>query len=389
MLPARALSAFGDDIALLVLTLRVYDEGRGPWSITALLVCAALPVVVLAPLAGRLVDAVPFRTLAATTALWQAACCAALAFAAPLWSTYLLVLLLQAGHVVANPTWQALVPSIAGPAEVGRAVSASQAMNTAAGVAAPATAGLTVGALGYGAPLLLDAATFLVLALAGIAIRATRGGGSRDAEPELVSGTSFSLRSDTLLWPLVAGLCVLVLVGEVTNVVEVFLLRGTLGASPAAFGLVSAGLAGGLVVGSLVAGRPASDSSRARRAILAAPTLALTIVVAGLAPTLWVFAAAWAALGVSNGVVNVDVGTVLLNRTPDVSRGRVLSRVNALIRGSSLGAMALGGALGTVLGPRGTFVAAGALMAIVAAALLVRLRPARARRPRPTTSVAR
>jgi hypothetical protein len=81
--------------------------------ITGLLICAAAPVVLLAPLAARLVDSVPFRTLAVGTAIWQAACCAALAFSAPLWSTYLLVVALQAGHVVAGPTWQALVPSIA------------------------------------------------------------------------------------------------------------------------------------------------------------------------------------------------------------------------------------------------------------------------------------
>jgi hypothetical protein len=31
MLPARALSSFGDDMTLVVLTLRVYDEGLGPW----------------------------------------------------------------------------------------------------------------------------------------------------------------------------------------------------------------------------------------------------------------------------------------------------------------------------------------------------------------------
>jgi hypothetical protein len=69
MLPARTLSAFGDDMALLVLTLRLYDNGLGPWSITGLLLCAALPVVVLARPAGWLVDTVPFRTLAVTTAL--------------------------------------------------------------------------------------------------------------------------------------------------------------------------------------------------------------------------------------------------------------------------------------------------------------------------------
>src|SRR5262245_66166946 len=85
MIPARAISSFGDDMALLVLTLRVYGEGRGPWSITILLLCATVPVVVLAPIAGRVVDTVPFRKVAACSAAWQAACCVGLAFSHPLW----------------------------------------------------------------------------------------------------------------------------------------------------------------------------------------------------------------------------------------------------------------------------------------------------------------
>src|SRR5262245_31398221 len=108
MLPARAVSAFGDDMALLVLTLRLYDDGLGPWSITGLLLCAAIPVVLMARPAGWLVDTVPFRALAVSTALWQAVCCVGLAFDTPLAVTFALVLLLQAGQAVANPTWQAL-----------------------------------------------------------------------------------------------------------------------------------------------------------------------------------------------------------------------------------------------------------------------------------------
>src|SRR6476661_733821 len=122
MIPARAFSAFGDDLALLVLTLRVYSEGRGPWSITLLLLCATVPVVVLAPVAGRLVDSLPFRRLAIATGLWQAACCLALAFVDPLWAVYALVVALQAGQVVSNPVWQSLVPSIVEPEEIGQAV---------------------------------------------------------------------------------------------------------------------------------------------------------------------------------------------------------------------------------------------------------------------------
>jgi MFS family permease len=381
MLPARAISAFGDDMTLIVLTLRVFDAGLGPWSIAGLLVCGALPVVVLAPLAGRLVDTMPFRTLAATTALWQALCCTALAFATPLWSIYALVLALQVGHVVAGPTWQALVPSIVDRDEIGRVVSVSQAMSTVALVAAPAAAGLAVAWLGYRAPLLLDAATFVVLAAAGLAIRAQRVSDEAPSD-RAADGTArepFRLRSDALLWPLIAGLCVLVVAAEVTNVVEVFLLRGTLGASSAAFGLVAAVLAGGVVVGSVLAGRALPDASRARRASFAAVVLTLALVAAGLAPALWVFAVAWAVVGVANGMVNADASTLLLNRAPGHSRGRVLARVHGMIRGSALGAMALGAAAGALLGPRATFVAAGALGTVVATLLFLRIRSAVAR----------
>jgi len=82
---------------------------------------------------------------------------------------------------------------------------------------------------------------------------------------------------------------------------------------------------------------------------------------------------AWTALGVGNGIVNADVSTVLLNRTPDDSRGRVLARVNAMLRGSALAATALGGALGTALCDRATFVVSGLLMLAVGTVLLIRI----------------
>jgi MFS family permease len=323
--------------------------------------------------AGRLVDTIPFRTLASVAAVWQAACCVALAFADPLWLVYALVVVLQLGQVVANPAWVALVPEIAEPDEVGHAMGASQSLSTLAAVAAPAVAGVLAGAFGYGAPLLIDAVTFAGLAVAALAIRATR----QHAPPgETAAGeqpAAFSLRGDAILWPLVLGVCTLVLVGESTNVVEVFLLRGTLGAGTVVFGLVAAVLAVGVVAGSLFAGRNAPDGVRAVRTAVAALVLAVMLGVAGLAPVVLVFAAAWAIVGVANGIANVDATTLLLGRTPDFCRGRVLATVNGMVRGSSLAALLLGGLGGTLLGPRATFVAAGALMAVAAVALLIRL----------------
>lgn len=374
MVSALAVSAFGDELAVLVLTLRVYSHGRGPWSITGLLLCSAVPVATLAPAAGRLVDAVPFRTLAATAAAWQAACCAALALATPLWSTYLLVLMLQTGQVVAGPAWQALLPALAEPSELGRAVSTSQATTRLAAMAAPAAAGLAVATIGSAPPLLVDAATFVLLGAAALRIR-TRRRLALESEESAGRRPGFSLRADTLLWPLVVGVCALVLVGGTTNVVEVFLVRGSLDASPIAFGLLAGLFVVALVSGAVAAGRPAADSGRALRAAGAALVLALALIFGGLAPTLWVFALAWATLGVANGLLNADVSTLVLHRTPEAFRGRVLACVNAMVRSSEVAALAIGGAAGSLLGPRATFVAGGALMAAVAVALLVRIRP--------------
>ena len=149
------------------------------------------------------------------------------------------------------------------------------------------------------------------------------------------------------------GVCALVLVGESTNVVEVFLASRHPRRGDVVFGLVAAALAVGVVAGSLFAGRNAPDGVRAMRTAVAALVLGLMLGLPPASPRpIWVFAAAWAFLGVANGFANVDASTLLLRRTPDFCRGRVLATVNGMVRGSSLVAMLLGGSAGTLLGPR-------------------------------------
>lgn len=378
MLPAQAVSSFGDYMTLVALTLRVYAEAHDPWAITGLLLCAAVPPALLAPIAGRRVDSLPFRSVAVTTAVWQAGCCAVLAFATPLWSTYLLALALQAGQVMAKPAWGAMLPAVAGDDNVARAVGTSQALNTLASVAAPAAAGVAVGLLGYAAPLLVDSISFLALGAAGVAIRARRGAAADDAPGRAEPAGGFTLRSDTLLWPLIVGLCVLVLAGSVANVVEVFLVRGTLGVGPTGFGLVSGLYALALVAGSLLAGRSASDPARARRTMVAALVLALGLATCGLAPTLAIFTVPWVVVGIANGVVNTDVGTLVLSRTPEAFRGRVLARLNGMVQSAVVAALVAGGLAGSLIGARATYAGAGLLMAATAVLLLAqRLRRGR------------
>ncbi len=361
--PARAFSTLGDEVALVTLLLKVHDDVGSAWGVAALLSSAAAPTVLLAGWAGRLVDTRDSRLLATVSAVWQAACCVALAWAGPLWLTLALVVVLQAGNAVSGTTWQALVPSMVGEAETGAAVAATQSLTTVAAVAGPPTAGLLVGGVGTGAPLMLDAATFLMLGVAALLVRtrrrpaaATSAGTTTALIP--LEGLRSVLR-DRLLGPLLLGMFVFILFGEVTNVVEVFLVRDALGASSLAYGMVGGATAAGIVVGSLCAGQVRETTRHVRVALTGAAVMAVMLVLAGLAPTVLVMGGAFAVLGVANGALNTSTVTLLLTRTPEQLRGRVLAAVGGAGRACSVGAVAIGGLSGAVLGPRPTFVASG------------------------------
>jgi hypothetical protein len=276
MLPARALSTFGDDVALVALTLRVYDSGHGPWAMTALLVVRGDPGGRPRSAAGRLADSTPFRTLAVATAARGRRRAASRSRSTRLSgrSTHSSCSS-RRGHAMAvrpgrrsSRRWRTARRArphdrrLAGAEYAGRRRRARDRRpdRRVAGherAAADRRRHLRGARLRRASP-----------------FARTRGAHRPDTAPEGAGHVPpFRLRDDALLRPLLAGLCLLVLVGEATNVVEVFLLRGTLEAGPGAFGLVAAGLACGLVVGSLAVGRKRvrSGEGTARRAGRARP----------------------------------------------------------------------------------------------------------------------
>ncbi|KQX62047.1 hypothetical protein ASD06_16120 [Angustibacter sp. Root456] len=383
--PGRALSVLGDEIALIALMLHVHDSGAGTRGVMLLLGAAALPTVLLAPWAGRLADRVDSRVLTVASALGQLLACVALAVAGPLWLVYLLVMALQAGQAVSSPTWQALVPRIVGPDEVGRAVGATQALTTLAAVGGAPLGGLLAGLGGQRLALLADAATFGVLAVVALAVR-TRRAGAHDAtlalaraaaadRPKALDGLRVA-RRDALLWPILSALMVYVVVGEATNVVEVFLVRDALHGTSVQYGLVGMAVTLGIVGGSLLAGRASGARALAVVTVIAAAVQAAAVLGAGLAPSIVAVIGAFAVLGVANGALNTSTSTLVLTRVPDQQLGQVNAALNGMARGFSIGALLLGAWAGGVLGPQRTFVASGVACLLVAGWLAVRVHSA-------------
>ncbi len=389
-LPARAVSQLGDAMTLIGLSVLIARTGR-PLDLTVLLVAFALPVVALASVAGRLVDSHDSRLLLTAAGLVQVLGSAGLLVSTALPWQVGCVLLVQSGQAVSGPAWGALLPRIVGEERLGRAIGAQQALGSGAWLAGTALGGLAYAAVGFRGVVLVDTLTFAALVLAARAVHTRRApdatagrpidptsrpaaeptAGRRPAEG-LESGWQV-LRRDRVSTLLVIALVVFVMALEGTNVMESFLVIDVLGAGPAAYGLVGLALGVGVTLGSVLCGRVGTD--RRRVAVLAAAALGmgLTIGGAGLVPGVgWLFPLFFAA-GVGNGFLNGLGFALVVGRTPDAGRGRVLATVMGLTRAGSVVSLLVAGLAGGLVGPRPVFVVGG-LLAAATAGLVLRAR---------------
>ena len=226
-----------------------------------------------------------------------------------------------------------------------------------------------------------------MLAVAALLVR-TRRAGRRDALiSDAAPGRALDglrvVRADRLLWPIFAALMAYIVVGEATNVVEVFLVRDHLHGSSVQYGLVGAVTTAGIVVGSLLAGRVRHSPQQVVVVVVAAGVQSLGLLFAGVVPSVLLLCVAYTSLGVANGALNTTTGTLVFTRVPDAVRGRVGAALNGMSRAFSIAALALGGLAGAVLGPATTFVVSGSLALVVVGWLALRVLPRRHEPPIP------
>ncbi len=369
---SRAVSYAGDFVAAtaLVLTLQARGGSSG-YAVAAILLAAAMPSVLLAPLTGRLADRVDSRTLLAVTAAAQAGVCVLLAYSSGTARIVALAALLGCGVAVTQPTLSALTPSMVVRDDLARAGAIGQTATAVGSVLAPAIGGLLVGVYGLRVPMLVDAVSYLALVVAAFAIRTRRGGHAvRSGAATDEAAPAWRMRADRLVWPLVVLIGALVGVVNVFSVAEVFFVRGTLHASSTMYGVLEGVYAATTLVGAWWVTRRAARSD----AWLAGATLALfaaisvVVVAAGGVPTVWWLMALWTAGGVINGGFNVTLSVLLGRRVPAEVRGHAYAVFGAVANGASGLGLVLGGALvGGV--PVRTLITASGLAGVLAVAV--------------------
>jgi predicted MFS family arabinose efflux permease len=374
---AIAVSAIGDWIAMIALSLRANELSKGA-GVAVLLICLWSPLAALAGHVGVLVDRLETRAVAIWSALFQAAIACSLAFAATLPEIYALTILLGIGVAVSQAAEFALVPMLAGSREIARANGLVESMRAIGFAVGPLIAGAIAASAGTKLALLADAATFLVIGivLLGLPVRrriehlAGTGPRARDGIQLLFSERVLAI---------VLGFGAVTLVFMSASIPGDFAYVAELGHKDLGIGIVLSVWAVGMIVASNTIAHRVSLGAIALVTLLAASLQGLAKFVAPFWTVFPFMVAWWFVGGLGHGLKNTGFRTLIHQRVDPDRHGRAFAAFNGLRNTAELVALAGGGVLVTTLGARGTLWIAGGVSALAGLTGVAMLSAARGR----------
>ena len=317
-----------------------------------------LPMLLLAPWTGAVVDRFPKRALLLLTqaVLGLTALVGGVLVvtgAAQLWHFYLLALMTGVATAFDNPARQTFVSEMVPRERLSNAVALNSASFNLGRLIGPAVAGLVIAGIGSGQALLVNSLSFVTVIVALLALRASEltpaprvtGRGSAREGLRYVRG-----RPDIIL--VMVLIFVLGTFGMNFQITIALMATQVFGRGAEDYGLLGSIMA----VGSLSAALLAARRSEPRLRVLLLSLVGFTFAAAGaaIAPTYASFAVALAACGLTALTAMTTANAMVQMRTDPMMRGRVMALYMAIFFGGTpLGAPIIGW-VGDVLGPRWT-----------------------------------
>jgi len=289
-----------------------------------------LPVLLLGPYGGVVADRVDKRRLMIVLQSvmgLQAAVLSVLALTHVV--TYLdvcvLAIILGLNNAFENPSRQSFVLEMVGPKDLRNAVSLNSTMNNVARAVGPAVAGLIIASIGEGWCFGLNALSFIAVVASLMVMDRTTLNPSvptERAKGQLMDGFRYVAATPRLLFPLI----MMGLVGMLAYEFQVTLpiVAGhVFHDSSAVFGLLSASMGVGAIIGGLWTAARGKTGTRAM--VRAAMLFGLFITFAALSPKLWVEILALALVGFASVQFLAMTNSTLQLETDPQMRGRVMA----------------------------------------------------------------
>jgi MFS family permease len=370
---AQLLSSFGDTLHYIALVVLVFQlTGQGV-AIAGLVAAEIIPVLLLGPVAGVMIDRFSRKAVLIGADLFRAGLVLSLLWPQGAWHAYLVAAGLAAGNTFFNPTVQAVIPTLTTDEQRLAANSVNWSTGRLVQIIASALAGGLIGLVGIGPAFLLNAASFVASAMlvATLVIPSHAGQISTDAKRGLRhyltdarDGLGFAAR-DHFVSRLLLVQALASLATGATGALLVVLAERHLQLPPSGF----AWLIGAIGVGALL-GR---DYRSAR-------WLFMPYVIRGVGDVLLaVFTPLPLALlilfvyGLCTSAGIVVFNSVIQQAVPDPVRGRVYTLLDMTWHGMRLLSLALGGLLVDRIGVEPVFWAGGMLLILAGVLGLVLL----------------
>jgi MFS family permease len=372
---AQAWAGAGQALAQIALPLLVYDLTESARLLGFVALLQMSPQVILAPVAGFLVDRLDRRRLMIAADGARLVLVGFLPLATEVWQVALLAMLISAGGAIARPAELALVPAVAGPGRLVAALSLIQVTSGTIRVVVPAAGAAIIAAIGPGPTFWLQGACYLMalyflrrLVVPPTEASRTRASGEAGgllsaARREMWAGLA-AIRDNPIVRGVTAVEGLWQLAGAALVVAGVVYTEETLdlgSRAEAAFALMTASMSLGAVVGALIAHRIERRIGRPRL-MAVGYTGPFFLMVALPAPPMPVIYCAWFLFGLADAWAVIAFQAYLAEAVPDALRGRVYAAWGAVVMLSSALCFALAGWVVPILGAPLTFGLTGAVV---------------------------
>ena len=408
----QALSILGNTVfsTTLIVWIATQLARSRPWAplaVSGVVLAAAIPTLIIGPVAGVFVDRMEKRRLMLAMDGVRALIVGALILATgiiplpflpngrlPLsWilgAIYAVVFLMNVADQFFSSALLVFVGDLVPEEEQPKAMGLRQTAVSFASILGPALAAPLFIAFGAQWALLIDALSFVVSFITITAIRPPQAphrsvsGEHANFTREWQEGVRFYVHS-RLLKTLLGAMCVAVTGAIALETLNVFFTTDTLHAPISLYGFLGAAFGVGALVGAILAGFFAERLGVGRTFWLCLLLAGVVVVVLSRVTTFSLALPLFALIGLLITGVNVAVGPLLLRATPRELLGRVNSVISPAMSASILIGAALAGYLdgevlrdlhvaiaGTTFGPTDT-IYAGAGLLFIASALVARV----------------
>ena len=310
----------------------------------------AIPMIILPPLAGPIVDRVNRIQLLLFTQSMQALTfitLAVLTWVGKVEVWHILVASFISAVLLAfdNPARQALVPGLVQPRDLLNALSLNSATYTGAALVGPAMAGLLLEPLGAGTLFFLNGVSFLAVIFALLAMRdvTTHSGGQHGSLGNAFwQGLSYAWNDRFILALLILSALGAIFGRSYQNLLPAF-SRDIWNAGPEGYGLLLAAAGGGAVVGAFGLASFKRVPKQGAVMLVSGLIFCASLIFFALSPLFRLGLVFLFISGIASTVFSTIISTFIQTSVPNELRGRMMSLYTVTLIGlPSLGALGSG-----------------------------------------------